>query len=191
VEYRSEVLSSWETVALSVFVAILTTMVAPFALQLANRHRERRIAKGLIAHEIERLREIIDFGLSQNLGGGWAERGGITPPLPIWTEYQDVLYDAVSSDVWGTVRDVHVEWDRLYLVFGQENTVRRELKPLVELSDKALNALDPALAARPRVHVAKNAMPPLWELGAQSAAGTASPPIVRSTDDRSTWPGGD
>jgi hypothetical protein len=135
-------LSAWQTIALSLVVALVTTLVAPYVLRWAEWQREKKVARRLVATEILRLRTVVAFGVA-NAGiieGGWSERVKLDPPLPAWQGHKEVLAAALSGEAFRRVSLVYDEWDLAYIVFGQprNSPLTRSLDTLVEKADAAL-----------------------------------------------------
>jgi hypothetical protein len=60
-------LSAWQTIALSLVVALVTTLGAPCAIRASERRREKKVARRLVATEIERRRVVVDLILAHRV----------------------------------------------------------------------------------------------------------------------------
>jgi hypothetical protein len=181
-------LSGWQTVSVALGVALLTAMLGPYALAWFDRLRQRKVARRLIAHEIQRLRMIVHYCVEHDVEGGWSERVHLDPPLPMWEQHRDVLADALSHEAYMRVAAVYDEWDVHYIVFGQSrgSLIRRSLERLVELADVALADLGTGKPPKPRLASSPTPPPapasrPEWAPSSAdeeypSSGGTANPP---------------
>lgn len=139
-------LSAWQTIGLSLIVALLTTLAAPYALRWFDHLRAKKVARRLVSVELRRMRVVVDFGVQNaaTIAGGWSERVGLDPPLPAWQAHKEVLADALTADEFRQVANVYDEWDVAYIVFGQpkNSPLTRTLTTLVEKADRALKVLE-------------------------------------------------